>query len=541
MHNLSYDFGDPFFETGELRVALRVWTLENVYGLDADKVRVHPTANGWLLEATGLMAAGGQLRAQARLEAEARWVGGELRLTARAEHGEKIKAIGALVQGLAPVQSVLEYPWTATQPEEVTRELPVVFPEGALLRYPQADLGPFPVFLWRGTDGAHSYALNMDEQVRPKRFAVYWNKRREQVVDLICAEAATRFRNEIEMPEWRIGRVQTMAEVYAPRLELMERVWGLRAWGERADVPDWMRGVSLVVTLHGEDWTGYAHNTYARMLERLRWIAGHIEGRRVLVFLPGWDGRYYYNYPLYRPSERLGGAAGFAGLVEGAHALGMHVAPMLGLNGINLRWAKELGLNDAVAHTAQGWEDIVNFVDWDADRSGEEQVHWANPGNPAYQDHLLARVSELVERFGVDSVFFDIVNWYANDPRWDYFEGTRALCERIKGRFPQLLLFGEGWYDALLPLIPLYHTQIFPAHVEAFTRYARQAYHLSLRAPGAGSTGVHEAGFGEYVPQAFSPILIPTLPIVDDTLPDHAEDALRIIGLAKEYAARVIT
>lgn len=536
MHNLSYEFGDFFVPFGSNGLAWRVWTLENVYGVDQETLRVTGGNGRLILDGDGFFAAGGQLRREGRFHAEVWRERDEIRITAAATHPEKIKCIGILIKGLPEISAVLEYPWTATQPEEVTREMPVEFPHGVTMRYPVSNLAPYPIFLWRDRTGTLFHALNMDEQVRQKRFAVYWNKQREQIVELIAVQAATRFNHEFEMPEWRMGRGKTPSEVYAPRIALMVNKWGLKKWQERADVPGWMRDISLVVTMHAEHWTGYMFNTFARMLEHLEWIARHIEGRRVLVYIPGWDGRYYFSYPCYQVSARLGGEAAFKDLVEGAHALGMRVVPMLGLNGINLKWANELGLDDALARTAHGWADIVNFVDWDADRSGEEQVHWANPGNPNFQDHLVARASELVERFRVDGIFFDILNWYANDPRWDYFEGVRALCLRLKEKFPKLLLFGEGWYDALLPLVPLYHSQVFPAEIEAFTRFARSAYHLSMPAPGAGSTGVHEGGFVEYVPQKFSPILIPTLPIVDDTLPQHEAEVLQVLEVAKEYA-----
>lgn len=537
---MSYEFGDHFVALGSAQLAFRIWTVENVYGVDPDRLQVHRTPGKIILESDGFFAAGGHERAGGTFRAEVRQIGDEVRVTAHATHAEPIKSLGVLIKGLPDIAAATEYPWTATQPDEVTREIPVAWPHGVTLKYPFANLGPFPIFLYRTSGGERYYALNMDERVRPKRFAIRWNKRREQIVDLVFVEAATEFRREIDMPEWRFGRVHNLADVYAPRLKIMEEKWGLRPWGERSDVPGWLHAVSLVVTMHGEHWTGYPFNTFPQMLSHLQFIARHIEGRRVLVYIPGWDGRYYFNYPLYRPSERLGGEAGFRDLVDGLHALGMHVVPMFGLNGINLKWARGLGLDDVIAHTAQGWEDIVNFPDWDGDHSGEEQVHWANPGSPAYQDHLVARASELIERFGVDGLFYDIANWYANDPRWDYFEGVRGLCMRLKDRFPQILLFGEGWYDALLPLMPLYHTQIFPAHLEAFTKYARSAYHLSMPAPGAGSTGVHEGGWADYVQQKYSPILIPTLPIVDDTLPQHESEVLQVIEVAREYASKML-
>lgn len=537
---MSYDFGDHFVDFGSHRLAFRIWTLENVYGVDPERLHVQRQEGRITLSADGFLAAGGHIRSGGTFHAEVWKAGDEVRVTAQATHAESIKSLGVLVKGLPNIVAAYEYPWTATQPDEIMREIPVNWPHVVTLKYPLANLGPFPIFLYRSSDGERYYALNMDERVRPKRSAVHWDKHREQTLDLIFEQAAVEFRGEIVMPEWRFGRVGELADVFAPRLQIMEEKWGLRPWAERSDVPAWLRKVSLVVTMHGEHWTGYPFNTYSQMLAHLQFIARHIEGLRALVYIPGWDGRYYFNYPLYRPSERLGGESGFRKLVDGAHALGMHVVPMFGLNAINLKWARQLGLEDVIAHTAQGWEDIVNFLDWDGDRSGQEQVHWANPGNPRYQDHLVARASEVVEQFGVDGIFYDIANWYVNDPRWDYFEGVRGLCTRLKERFPGILLFGEGWYDALLPLMPLYHTQIFPAHLEAFTRYARSAYHLSMPAPGAGSTGVHEGGWSDYVAQKLSPILIPTLPIVDDTLPQHEHEVLQIIEVAKEYAGKML-
>ena len=34
------------------------------------------------------------------------------------------------------------------------------------------------------------------------------------------------------------------------------------------------------------------------------------------MFLPAWDGRYYWNYPIYQPDPRLGGPEGFRSLVD---------------------------------------------------------------------------------------------------------------------------------------------------------------------------------------------------------------------------------
>ena len=61
-------------------------------------------------------------------------------------------------------------------------------------------------------------------------------------------------------------------------------------------------------------WSGYTFNTYADMLEIIRVVADRIDGQRVLAYLPGWEGRYYWQYGDYRPSPELGGEEGFAAL-----------------------------------------------------------------------------------------------------------------------------------------------------------------------------------------------------------------------------------
>jgi hypothetical protein len=69
-------------------------------------------------------------------------------------------------------------------------------------------------------------------------------------------------------------------------------------------------------------------------------------------------------------------------------------------------------------------------------------------------------------------------------------------------------------------------------------RYACFFQHLSHPAPGRGSTGVHEAGFGRFDNQtlSLSPIAIPTLNVVDDTFDKYRGVMAAIIAKAKERA-----
>ena len=55
-------------------------------------------------------------------------------------------------------------------------------------------------------------------------------------------------------------------------------------------------------------------------------------------------------------------------------------------------------------------------------------------------------------------------------------------------------------------------------------------------APGRGSSGVHESGFGRFDPKTLSlyPGTIPTLQVVDDTFREHRDVMAAIIEAAKQ-------
>ena len=62
--------------------------------------------------------------------------------------------------------------------------------------------------------------------------------------------------------------------------------------------------------------------------------------------------------------------------------------------------------------------------------------------------------------------------------------------------------------------------------------------HLSAPAPGRGSSGVHEAGFGRFRTETLglNPNAIPTLQVVDDTFTKHRDTMAAIIAEAKQRA-----
>ena len=269
--------------------------------------------------------------------------------------------------------------------------------------------------------------------------------------------------------------------------------------------------------------------------EALRFTADRVDGAKVLAYLPGWEGRYYAAYPDYAPAEALGGPEGFDRLVTTAHDLGVRVMPMFGVHGVNT--AVYSSWEDAVFRSrTDRMPVLVNKPDWDGDRSGEDDQVFCNPGEPAFRAHLLAQLDRVVRDHGVDGVFLDTSACWFNDPRFGLMEGYQALVGALRRDHPGLLVAGEGWFDALLGLFPVNQTWHDPSAEfrcpDVMSRFARALPHLSVAAPGAGSTGVHEAGWGT-PPRVDSPLAPGTLraiSFVDDTLADHADAVAAILA-----------
>jgi hypothetical protein len=320
--------------------------------------------------------------------------------------------------------------------------------------------------------------------------------------------------------------------------QMLEEERGLCTWNERNDVPDWSRKVGLVLNMHCEGWTGYVFNTFDRQLEILKWFAERIDGSQVMPFLAGWAGRYYWDDPLYEPSEQCGGRDGLKRLVDGAHELGMHVVPMFSLISSNLQNTRKLGLEDAVCRTVYGIEELCNWTGWDEDLLNDPIWHALNVGNDKFREHLFGRITDITDTFGMDGCMLDISLWLPRDPGHDLFAGLVRLVGDLRARYDDYLVWGENGTDVHLPLLPVFEGASHLPADHPFHRYCRTASHLFTGAPGRCSTGVFESGHSPFhVPSPDSPT-IPTAAIVDDTLPAHAEQMEAVVKAAREWAGR---
>jgi hypothetical protein len=412
-------------------------------------------------------------------------------------------------------------------------------------RYPWPEDDPWPEWEtpWAAAGDAATGPVVViaarDREVRPVRLFVHrppWAP--ADVVEVICEEDARRFDGSMSSPELRLTACPDAAAIDVAvdaHLRGLTAAFGLVPFDARADVPAWLRDVRLVVNLHGQHWTGHVFNTFADMTRALELVCRAIDGRHVLAYLPGFEGRYYHDYPFYRPGRDLGGERDFAAFVDAAHRLGVHVMPMFGLHGVNA--ARYPDWETAAFRTTRGRSlALVNRPDWDGDRAGEDDQVFCNPGEPGFRAHLLEQVAAIVADFGVDGVFLDTSGCWFNDPRWSAVEGCRLLVAELRGRAPDLLVAGEGWFDALLAIFPLNQSWLgldrALARPELLTRFAREVGHLSLGAPGWGSTGVHEGGWYPPPPERVAEGRIPTVVVVGGTMAHDAEELLRRCGLA---------
>ena len=109
------------------------------------------------------------------------------------------------------------------------------------------------------------------------------------------------------------------------------------------------------------------------------------------------------------------------------------------------------------------------------------------------------------------------------------------LVEGPRKKFPSVVVCGEMPYDALMSFKPLFHCFSGGGYPPAMKKYVRAFQHLSLPAPGRGSSGVHESGFGHFNPKTLNPgkEQIPTITVVDDTFEKYRAVMAEIIQKAK--------
>ena len=463
----SFDFPEPSAEFAGLRFGFLVFTRENAYALDASAMTAEGSADALSLTATRLLWAGGQERAMGRVRVRLRRDGDATLCDVTAEMDQPIKAVTTVVRGV-PRGKLSAGGGEPFDPhdDEVLWGYP--FGGGDLFGDNTAWGTGTPLVVVQHGDQEWLGLSSLDDRVRTKRFYFQPGEHGYRV-ELVHEVEGWLDRPSVQVPTWRLGRATSLEAAVAPHYAHLERAYHFPRWETRTDMPDWLRRTALVVTLHGMHFTGYIFNDYARMLEILRWIATQIPADRVLAFISAWDGRYYWDYPTYQAVPRMGGEAGFKRLVQEGQRLGFRIMPMFGANASNRKLANFANFADAATARIDGDPFNLNWVDWDNDRHQEGFGVYMNLGVESWRRWLTGRIADVIDRYGVDAYFLDIIGGWVNNTKADMHEGARALVSELRTRYPRVLACGEFLYDALLEFIPLYH--VYSPHGVPYARF----------------------------------------------------------------------
>lgn len=528
----SFDFPEPSVAFGDYTFGFLVFTDENTYGLDRAKMTVTVLRDAITLHCSGFTWAGGQQTAPGTLTASFRQKGTTIEWDCMVQMERPIKTVTSIIRGAPRGEvSLGGGAFRNSHDDELLAGYPF---GGGDLNGPGGSMST-PLLMIK-TSADVLFISSLDDRVRPKRFYLAPGATSYRV-EAIHEHDAWRNDTRVAVPGWRLGRAPTSDAAESLHAQHVEKAFNLKSWESRTDAPAWMRTLALATTLHGMHYTGFVFNDFTKMLEILQWMSTQIPADRVLAFIPAWDGRYYWDYPTYKVSDRMGGEAGFRRLIEGGQKLGFKMMPMYGANAANTKLPSWPQIADGVTRKIDGNVYNLDWVDWNNDRHNDGWLAYMNLGADAWREHLTRRIADMIDRFGVDAYFLDIVGGHVNSTTGDMHEGTRRLVEDLRARYPKVACVGEMPYDALHGFIPMFQVGLGPR----WSRYSRNFSHLSTPAPGRGSSGVHESGFGRFNTETLglNPTSIPTLQVVDDTFTTHRDMMAAVIARAKQRAGIV--
>lgn len=524
----SFSFPEPSVEFGGFTFGFLIFTRENTYALDPSLMSAEATADRMTLTANGMTWAGGQEKHEGRLTARFRRSGDTIEWDAEVRMEQPIKSITTVIRGLPRGRVSIG---GGTPFDARDDELLFGYPFGAGDLFGGNSAGGMgtPYAAVAAADQAVWSLSSLDDKVRAKRFFFQPGEKGYRVEAGFEVEGWLD-QPRVTMPAWRLAKQPSLDAATERHYAHLERVYSFPPLESRPDAPEWLGKIGLVLQLHGAHYTGFIFNDFARQLEILKWTATQIPAERVLAFLPAWDGRYYWNYPLYRADDRMGGESGLKHLIEEGHGLGFKFMPMFGMNTANRRHPEFARFADAVTRRVDGDVFDLNWVDWDNDRHQEGNTAYMNLGVDSWRSWLSSRIGDVVERYGADAYFLDISGGWMNNTQADMHEGTRRMVADLRAKYPKVLACGEFSYDALFSIFPLFHVYSKPG-----SRYCRFFSHLSHPAPGRGSSGVHEAGFGQFNQRTLSMSEgpIPTISVVDDTFTKHRDTMAAAIAKAR--------
>ena len=452
-----------------------------------------------------------------------------------AKLNQKIRSIKIRLDNL-PLGKLIS---VSSKPREVTEY-------GMNIRYPEGwrDLS-HPLLVFELANNEYLYIRCIDKTVCRKDFFV--KKVGDLMrVDVVQEQIGSDLHNRFTIPTVEVGFTKDKEEIYLKQKEYIQKTFDVVPFEQSNIVPSWLAKISLVVIMHMESFTGHIFHTYQQAYEDIKKLTEMLPGERILVYFPGWEGRYYYKYGNYCPDERLGGEQGLKDCISKIKKLGCKTISMVGMNLANKNAPQVKGIyKDAEFQSVSGAKYHNGSVDWEgAHHYDFNELVNLNIANKKWADVLFNQVKDISLKYGFDGVFLDIAACYVNDKKHELYKGVCEFCDRLRTIKPDFLVSGEGFYDGLLKAIPLYQSGATDGsmnyhdtlHDAVFTDFAREFSHLCLGDPSRGSSGVHELGTNTEWKTPYRKGLIPTLSLVENTLEAAPERVKEIIDAAIRYS-----
>lgn len=536
MQDLSYNETPSLIHFHSWEIEFRIYTFENVYTLNKDSIKAEETSGQLSVTCDRFDYAGGQKNLPGTFKAHIAETEQGISISAKASFSKSIRDIKVSIHGL--------YPGTIINLREGAASIP---PQGCVYTYPSGWRGlhtPLVILEQAAEERKYFYARSTDAKVREKRFA-FIPHGDFCTLELIFEQTGSEVCSHVEVPAWEIGYTDDLSRIYQEQTQHIKACFHPEPWESRSDVPGWMHDIALIASIHMEHWSGYTFHTYESVIDTAKWLSQHIDPRHALLYLPGWDGRYYWNYGHYEPARSMGGKEGFKEMMTTLRQMGYHVMLMAGMN-MASRCAPNFEQWGASSQSTNvSGIPQYTLVDWDGSR---HFLHGFNAmlsiGAPHWQTHLTEEIIRLYQEYGYDAMFLDISACWTNEQLYDDYIGIQTFIQRLHEHLPgDVLIAGEAWYDGLAPLTPLVqsgHTDgLLHWHDEPyaplFDTWCRSFGHLCMGDPGRTSTGVHELGYNPETTVPYRKGVIPTITIVDNTIETGGDKVVEIIQSAKEY------
>ena len=516
----------PFDECLNIQISLEVFSLENVYTIPS-----YQTANNQFYSHTLVWGDTEQVDGEVCLSFDKTKT---LLINASAKLDKDIRGIKIRFDDL-PLGKLI----SLTHQDEETTE------NGLFLKYPDGwRTLSHPLLVFEINKNKYLYIRCLDKTVNQKYFVI--KKINDKMrLDVVQEQQGSSLSHSYSIPPIEVGLAKTKEEIYQVQMEYIEKTYNVVPFEQSKIAPGWLKDISLVVTMHMESFTGHIFHTYEEAYEDIKKLTEMIPGKNILVYFPGWEGRYYYKYGNYTSDERLGGEQALKECIAKIKELGCKTMAMVGMNYANKNIpAIRKIYEEAEFQSISGAKYHSVAVDFEgAHHYDFGELVSLNIANKKWADELFKQIKDFTLKYDFDGVFLDIASIFINDKNHALYPGVCEFCDRLRTIKPEFLVGGEGFYDGLLRAMPLfqathvgedmlYHDRI---NEELFNKYAREFGHLCLGDPSRGSTGVHELGSNHNWRIPYRKGLIPTISLVDDSLELAPEKVKEIVEDAIRY------